>query len=62
MDSNHLRKNANRIENEEMDSNPSSMDSNHLMLFAIKSQGEHYGFESPQIGFESSVGKSNLFK
>ena len=59
-DSNHLRQNANIIENKEMDSNPSSTDSNHLVSFATRSHEEHYGFESPQFGFESSVGNQTF--
>ena len=58
MDLNLLRKIEDRTENKEIDSNPSSMYSNHLVSFKVKSHGELHEFESPQIGFESSTGKS----
>ena len=42
-----------------MDSNLSYMDSNHSVSFEVRSQGELHGFESPDVGFESSVVKSS---
>ena len=40
-----------------MDSNLSYMDSNHSVSFEVRSQRELHGFESPDIGFESSAVK-----